>query len=244
MDRVTSIEKIKIEKQAQRVKLIRTGKVTTLALGLACCANNVYTSRLTSTGTTESKIHIQTKTKHHSNYLYSMYENDRLDQKIKVFGFKNTTDQVSDKWHFINEIPELTNQLIAVNVVKERARIMMRRKYTSVQQKNGYKENTGESDQVGSKQTEDIQKTSAVEEKDEKFNQEQPNQENRLNKYGKVVYVEQNRFAIETATGDKWFVVNDKKKINMLKPNIAVSIYFHELDGKNCVTDLFITHKP
>nr|WP_269083178.1 hypothetical protein [Alkalicoccobacillus plakortidis] len=32
-----------------------------------------------------------------------------------------------------------------------------------------------ESDQVGSKQTEDIQKTSAVEEKDEKFNQEQSN---------------------------------------------------------------------
>lgn len=71
-----------------------------------------------------------------------------------------------------------------------------------------------ESDQVGSKQTEDLQKTSAVEEKDEKFNQEQSNQENHLNT--KVIYVEQTRFAMEITVNNKKRFVHQHESFSYL----------------------------
>lgn len=275
MTRLSRVEKIRVEKRDQRIKLTRTGVITTLALGLAGCVQASAQGELMPTNQSIPLSHkdlAEPKKETHPNYLYSMYRYDRLDHEIKVYGFKNTNDEKTDKWTFTSNkqtdtledqlpknhheveeeetasIEPFTTNHESTLIHEERSEpskeaILNVRDQDELHEKEN-KENLGEDNQLGIEQTENIQEATAVKDSNNELDQEQSKPLVKWNNHGKVVYVEQTRFAIETEYGDKWFVVDETETINQLKPNMAVSVYYQEVDNMNVVTDFFITYKP
>lgn len=273
MTRLSRVEKIRVEKRDQRIKLIRTGVITTFALGLAGCVQASAQGELMPTNQSIPLSHKdmdEHKKETHPNYLYSMYRYDRLDHEIKVYGFKNTNDEKTDKWTFTNnkQTGTLEDPLPKVHIVEKEETASIEPFTTNHEERSEpskeailnvdplnvrdqdqlyekeNEENLGEDNQLGIEQTENIQEATAVKDSNNELDQEQPKPLVKWNNHGKVVYVEQTRFAIETEYGDKWFVVDETETINQLKPNMAVSVYYQEVDKMNVVTDFFITYKP
>ncbi|MFS0785127.1 hypothetical protein ABC345_01960 [Shouchella sp. 1P09AA] len=280
MTRLSRVEKIRIEKRDHRIKLTRTGVITTFALGLAGCVQASAQGELMPTNQSiplSQKDIAQCEKETHPNYLYSMYKYDRLDHEIKVYGFKNTNNEKTDKWTFTSDkqpgtledqfpknhheveeevatsIGSFTTNSESDLIQEERSEPSKEailkvpplnvRDQDQLHEKEN-KENLGEDNQLGIEQTENIQEATAVKDSNNELDQEQSKPLVKWNNHGKVVYVEQTRFAIETEYGDKWFVVDETEKINQLKPNMAVSVYYQEVDNMNVVTDFFITYKP
>lgn len=105
MTTFSRVEKARLSKREKRIKLTRTGAISTLALGLAGCVQGSAAAAFkvpepvnqAGVETLQVKQATPVVKKESPHYLYSMYENDDLNQEVKVYGFKNTTEEPKSK---------------------------------------------------------------------------------------------------------------------------------------------------
>ncbi|MBM7839272.1 hypothetical protein JOC54_002543 [Alkalihalobacillus xiaoxiensis] len=291
MTTLSRVEKVRLSKRAKRIKLTRTGAISTMALGLAGCVQASAAAAYKVPETinqeagqlVEKKQTVSVVKKESPYYLYSIYENDDLNQEVKVYGFKNTTEESksnpirSDKTEYTanNETtkPSINHKLapaetnakasvaekVDADVAKKEKEVVQEESTEIGEEKVAQEIEEKEVDQremdseepvseenngLEDEQTASNEEETTAEEKNEPVDQEQPQAAIQWNNHGKVLYVEDNRFALETEDGPKWFVNNGEKSINKIEPGMAVSVYFVVAGEENQLINYFITYIP